>query len=227
LTNGWLINGSNLTMASGSTISRSGGNLYTTPHLPEPSIFYIPGVRAITTGKELPTTTSTLNNITTNTGGVHAICLWYNKFAYGCISRFNKLDGRQGKLLRDNIIPVASANAGGTSPEGRIYRTPEFHGNATYSIYRGPCKYDRLYNVKCVIQDGYFRGLYPKCRYFLKLQSSTSTGGPWHDVWSNTYTKTLSAQTILISNYSTDVGGNIYFRFCLRRGLLCIGLLVF
>ena len=47
---------------------------------------------------------------------------------------------------------------------------------------------------------------------YLKLQSSTTSGGPWHDVWSVAYTP-LAAQTITIPNYSMDVGGNMYFQF--------------
>jgi hypothetical protein len=69
LTGGILLNGTYLTMANGSTISRSAGSLWTAPTFAGTVNLLYTGSSPITTGYELPTASSVLNNLTTNSGG--------------------------------------------------------------------------------------------------------------------------------------------------------------
>jgi hypothetical protein len=213
LTNGMLISGSNLTMASGSTISRSGGSLFSAPVFSGTVNLIYTGVAAINTGKELPVTGTVINNLTTNTGGVTQYAEGSGStrlFTEGFPDLTNWTGNKGGSSGQFNT--VASANAGGTSPEAEFTGATS-HGNTTYYIYTGPINTTgySIIDVSFMTEtDGYYT---PNVTSYLKLQSATTTGGPWHDVWSNTYTDELSAQTIAIPNYSTDVGSNMYFRF--------------
>ncbi|MFZ4521018.1 MAG: T9SS type A sorting domain-containing protein [Bacteroidales bacterium] len=69
LTNGVFSNGAYLTMATGTTITRSGGSLAAVPTFAGTVNLVYTGASSISTGYEIPTST-VLTNLTTNTGGV-------------------------------------------------------------------------------------------------------------------------------------------------------------
>jgi hypothetical protein len=205
LTNGILINGANLTMANGSTISRSGGSLITAPTFAGIVNLLYTGGTAISTGKELPTGTSTLNNFTTNTGGTTQYA-YTSGTANLLTDNFPNLTSWTGNKGSGSLQfnSSATANAGGTSPEARFY--------SAELIYRGPVNTSG-YSMVNVSFKSYATGNYVQ-NYptYLKLQSATSTSGPWHDIWSMPYAP-HAATNITIPYYSTDVGGNMYFQF--------------
>jgi len=70
LADGSLANGSFLTMATGSTISRSAGTVLTAPTFAGLVNIIYTGSSPVTTGGELPLSSLTINNLTTNAGGV-------------------------------------------------------------------------------------------------------------------------------------------------------------
>lgn len=69
LTQGTFSNGSNLSMASGSTISRDTGTLSSAPTFSGTVNVVYTGATGVTTGNELPTSTTALNNLTINKSG--------------------------------------------------------------------------------------------------------------------------------------------------------------
>ncbi|MCX6246894.1 MAG: hypothetical protein NTW10_04100 [Bacteroidetes bacterium] len=211
LTSGWLVNGSNLSMANGSTITRSGGSLLASPTFIGTVNLAYTGGSAIVTGLELPVGSSVLNNLATNAGGVnqHATSGTTNLLT-DAFPNLTSWTGNKGSSA-GQFTTSPTANAGGTSPEAEFIGSVT-HGNATYSIYRGPVNTSG-YKVVNVSFKSYATGNYiQNFPTYLKLQSATSASGPWHDIWSMPYAP-HSATTVSIPNYSTDVGGNMYFQF--------------
>lgn len=215
LTSGIFNNGSNLTMASGSTISRSGGILYSAPTFTGIVNLIYTGSSSITTGKELPTGISTLSNLTTNTGGVTQYTyststtnLLTDLFNDGMIN----WTGNFGTGTNTGYYTSTTTNAGGVSPEAIFYSADLTHSNASYYIYRSSLN-TTGYSAVNVSFKSYATGNYTQ-NYptYLKLQSSTSSSGPWHDVWSMAYTP-HAATNIVIPLYTTDVGSGMYFQF--------------
>ncbi|MCX6266150.1 MAG: T9SS type A sorting domain-containing protein [Bacteroidetes bacterium] len=214
LTSGILLNGANLTMASGSTIARSGGSLLSPPTFSGTVNLTYSGSSAINTGKELPSGSSVLNNLTTNAGGV-------TQYAYtsGTANLLNDVfpnltswTGNKGTAA-GQFNSVATTLAGGTSPEADfIGAATHSASSTTYYIYRGPVNTTGYSSVNVSFKTstaGTYTQNFPT---YLKLQSATSASGPWHDVWSLPYA-VLAAQTVSIPNYTTDVGGSMYFQF--------------
>jgi len=216
LANGWLINGSNLTMASGTTISRSAGNVLSAPTFAGTVSLVYSGGTALSTGKEMPASPSVLINLTTNAGGVrqNSFTTSTTNVLTDAFPNLTSWTGNKGTTA-GNFNSVASAVAGGTSPEVEFIGS-NTHGVIPYYIYRGPISTTgySLVNVSFkTATSGYYT---PNVTSYLKLQSSTSASGPWHDIWSYTYTGELPASTISIPCYSTDVGGNMYFQFAFQ-----------
>ena len=213
LVNGLVNNGAYLTMATGSTIFRAAGSLTNAPTFAGTVNLTYSGASPITMGMELPTTSSALNNLTTNLGGL-------TQYAYTSSTTnlltdaFPNLTSWTGNIGTGSMqfAANASALAGGTSPEGRYYSTEGTHSNVTNYIYRGPVN-TTGYNAVNVAFKSYATGNYiQNYPTYLKLQSATSTSGPWHDVWSMAYAA-HAASSISIPNYTNDVGGNMYFQF--------------
>jgi len=69
LTTGSFTNGTNLTMGTGSTISRSGGSIAAAPIFGTSVNVIYSGPPALTTGPEVPTSATVLNNLTMNKSG--------------------------------------------------------------------------------------------------------------------------------------------------------------
>ncbi len=214
LSNGLLTNGANLTMATGSTISRLAGSLYAAPVFAGTVNLIYTGAPAISTGKELPTGTSVLNNLTLNDGGVTQYA--YNTSttnlltdAFPNLTSWTGNSGTGAGLFNSN----ATANSGGTSPEVQFTGSGTHSAaSTTYSIYRGPVittGYTTLNISFKMMSTGYYIQNFPT---YLKLQTATSASGPWTDVWSVPYTA-IAAQTVSISNVTSNVGGNMYFQF--------------
>lgn len=215
LTNGILNNGAFLTIASGSTISPSAGSISNAPTFAGTVNLLYTGTSPITAGKELPTGSSVLNNLTTNSGS-------FTQYAAN-ISTVNLLTeafpsltawtgDKAASVTNLMFAPSATVLAGGTSPEVRFYSTEVTHSNVEKAIYRGPISTIgktavnisfNTYATGNYIQD------YPT---YIKLQSSTSTSGPWDDVWSSLYTA-HAASLVSVPLYTTNVGANLYLRF--------------
>ncbi len=217
LANGILSNGSNLTMASGSTISRSAGSIFSAPTFPGTVNLLYTGGPALSTGKELPTGSSVINNLTSNAGGVTQYA--FNTGSTNLLTdAFPNLTSWTGNIGTGEgfFNSNASVNAGGTTPEVRFtgdIGTPFTPSNTTFYIYRNIAVNTTGYTAVNVSFKTMSSGNYTQSvSTYLKLQSSTSTSGPWHDVWSVPYSA-LAAQTVTIPNYTTDVGGNMYFQF--------------
>jgi hypothetical protein len=214
LTNGILNNGANLTMASGTTISRSGGSLVAVPTFAGTVNLIYTGGLPITTGKELPTGSSVLNNLTSNAGGVtqFANSSSTTNLLTDAFPNLTSWTGNKGTAA-GQFNTVASINAGGTTPEVDFIGSASHSASSTtYYIYRGPINttgYSAVNVSFKIMSTGNYTQNFAT---YLKLQSSTSASGPWHDVWSVPYS-VLAAQTVSIPNYTTDVGGNMYFQF--------------
>jgi hypothetical protein len=213
LANGIFNNGANLTMAPGSTIVRSGGSLVSAPTFAGNVNVTYTGSSSLFTGKEIPTSPTVLNNLTSSATSV-------TQYAYSSSSTnlltdlFPDLSSWTGNIGTASMqfTTYATANAGGTAPEAGFYSAEVTHSNATYAIYRGPINTSGYSAVNVsfkMMSTGNYTQSYPT---YLKLQSATSSSGPWHDVWSAAYTA-YAAQTVSVSNYLTDVGGNVYFQF--------------
>jgi hypothetical protein len=217
LTNGLLINGTNLTMASGTTIFRSSGSLYTAPNFAGTVNLTYSGGSPMNTGKELSTSSSVVNNLTTNAGGI-------TQYAYTTsttnlltenfpdLANWNGNIGAGEGFFNSNV----SANAGGTSREVRFtgdVASPFTPSNTTFYIKKTAAVNTTGYSYVNISFKTMSSGSYiPAVTTYLKLQSSTSSTGPWNDVWSVVYSA-LPAQTISIPNYTTNVGSNMYFQF--------------
>lgn len=214
LTNGCLKNGAYLTMANGSTITRTAaGSLTSAPAFQGTVNLIYTGSSPVTTGKELPTSPSVINNLTSNAGGVtqYAYTSSTTNLLTDAFPNLTNWTGNKGTgSMQFNTN--TSALAGGTSPEGRYYCSEFTHQNVTNYIYRialNTTGYTAINVSFKTYAAGNYTQNYPT---YLKLQSSTSTSGPWHDVWSMSYAP-HSATNISVPNYTTDVGGNIYFQF--------------
>jgi len=69
LASGTFSNGSNLTLGNGATVIRTGGNLNSTPNFgTSVHVIYNDNATALTSGNEIPTSTTILNNLTINIG---------------------------------------------------------------------------------------------------------------------------------------------------------------
>ncbi len=213
LTNGLLINGSNLTMANGATISRSGGNLNSSPNFTGTVNLIYDGTTPLNTGKEIPSGSSVLNNLTVNSGGItqYDFSSSTNNLLNDAFPNLTSWTGNKGTSA-GQFNSVSTTTAGGTSPEATFIGSSS-HGNSTYYIYRGPVNTAGYTSVNISFKTATSTYYTPTATTYLKLQTATSAAGPWHDAWSHQFTAQLNAQTITIPNYSTNVGGNMYFQF--------------
>jgi hypothetical protein len=213
LTNGILSNGANLTMANGSTILRSGGSLASDPTFAGTVNVTYAGGGSMFTGEELPTSPTVLNNLTSGATSV-------TQYAYSVATTnlltdlFPNLTSWSGNIGSASLQfnTYSSVYAGGTLPEAGFYSAEMNHANATYAINRGPINTSGYSAVNVsfkFMSTGNYTQSYPT---YLKLQSATSSTGPWHDIWSVAYTA-FAAQTVSVSNYTTDIGGNVYLQF--------------
>lgn len=211
LANGWLINGSYLTMASGSTISRSGGDLYATPAYAGTVNLVYSGSSILNTGKEIPLSATVVNNLNSNALGLNLYAYTTSNTLTDYFPNLTSWSGNKGSgSLKFNTY--ASAHAGGVAPEAGFYSSELTHSNATYFIYSNPVNTSGFSTVNISFKSyatGNYTQNYPT---YLKLQSSTNPGGPWHDVWSMPYAP-HGATNIVIPGYTTDVGGSMYFQF--------------
>ena len=217
LTNGMAENENSLTMADGSTISRSSGYLTTAPTFAGTINLVYTGSLAITTGYEMPVAAGVLNNLTTNSGGIiqdgtpgTPINILTESFAN--LDSWTG-DGDIGKSY-NQFRSVNSSKSGGTKKECRYV-----YGNSssvvfTSSIYRmvNTTGYSVL-NIKWKqFIDNYDALNYS---YTLKVQCANSLSGTWHDLYTYTpVTNTdIGPDNKTYDNWTTDVGGDFYIRF--------------
>lgn len=227
LTSGLLTNGNYLTMATGTTISRSAaGSIYSAPTFAGTVNLLYTGTTPIKAGKELPTSASVINNLTTNPGG-------FTQYA-GSSSTTNLLTDAFPNLTSwtgnigtgdGTFSSSATTSAGGTSPEVKYtgcFDGPFTHSNTTYSIYRtsaiNTTGYDAINVAFKSTAVGAWQIDYPTS---LNLQCATSTSGPWSTIWSMSYAE-HAATNMSALGYTTNVGGNMYVRFAFVGDWYCL-----
>jgi len=215
LTSGVVDNESYLTMASGTTISRSGGSLDFPPTFAGTVNLVYTGSSPITTGHEMPIGSNVLANLTTNAGGViqggnpgSTVALMNETFS--------DLTNWAGGIGNSNnqFSSVVSANAGGTANEARYYWGSSSASVYTDSIYRSvnTTGYSSV-NIRWKqFIDNYDGDTYP---YTLKVQCATSATGPWTDIYSLSPagTANIGPETRIYNNWTTNVGGTFYIRY--------------
>jgi hypothetical protein len=228
LTSGLLTNGSYLTMATGTTVSRAAaGSLYSAPTFAGTVNLLYTGATPIVAGKELPTSASVINNLTTNPGG-------FTQYAYSIGTPTNLLTDAFPNLTSwtgnigtgdGTFSSSATTSAGGTSPEVKYtgcFDGPYTHSNTTYSIYRSTAinttGYDAINVAFKSTAVGRWQIDYPTS---LHLQCATSTSGPWSDIWSMGYAE-HAATNMSALGYTTNVGGNMYVRFAFIGDWYCL-----
>lgn len=215
LTSGVLVNSTHLTMANGSTISRSQGSLGSAPIFSGNVNLVYTGSSAITTGMEMPVSSGVLNNLTTNTGGViqggnlgSSVNILTDAF-----DNLNNWTGDLGASY-NQYSAVSSSNAGGTSKECRyVYGASSTTEYAT-SIYRSvnTTGYTSLNISWKQFIDNYNATTWP---YTIKIQCAASSSGPWTDIYSLSPTgaANIGPDNLSYSNWTTNVGGTFYIRF--------------
>lgn len=215
LLSGILSNGSNLTMADGSTVVRAEGSLMNTPTFDGTVNVTYSGSTAITTGPEIPTDAGVLNNLTTNTGGVvqgTSVVPSTNILTDG----FTNLTNWTGDIGTGNnqFTTIASANAGGTANEVRYFYGAQALTHYEASIYRmvNTTGYDAVNISWNQFIDNWNADSNP---YTIKVQSASSPTGPWTDIYtlSPSGTANIGPQTLQFSNWTTNIGGAFYIRY--------------
>jgi hypothetical protein len=216
LGNGIITNESYLTIANGATIYKSFGELKTTPAYSGTVNLIYTGNEPVKAGKELPTGTTVINNLTTNPGGFTQYA--YNENSTNLLTEnfVAGLTGWAGDIAQSTSMKFYSSNttnAGGTSPEVRYYSLETTHQNVTNEMHKTASINTAGYNYLNFTFKTMGSGNYvTEYDTYLKLQSATSLSGPWHDVWSYPYWA-HSASTAISMNYTTDIGGEMYLRF--------------
>lgn len=213
LTQGTLSNGNYLTMASGTTISRAAeGALFSAPTFAGIVDLLYTGTTPIIAGKELPTSASVINNLTTNPGG-------FTQYAENSSTTnlltdpFTNLTNWAGMIGTgtNQYTTVASVNAGGTSPETRFSSTAA-HTDSDLYIYRGPINtagYDYLNVSFRSSAVGYYTQNYST---YLSLLCTANLADPFDAVWMMEYAP-HSATTFTVPAHTTNVGGDFYVAF--------------
>jgi len=216
LNNGILVNGNYLTMADGSTISRTAlGSLSNTPTFSGTVNLEYTGSNPVTTGKELPISSSVINNLTSNSNGVIQYATTYStaNILTDGFSNLNNWTGNKGTSY-NQYATSNSSNAGGTANES-VYT----YGNSsstfyTASIYRmvNTSGYSAVNIQWKQFIDNFNASYYP---YTIKVQCATSSGGPWTDIYtlSPSGTSNIGPETKSYNNWTTNVGGNFYIRY--------------
>jgi hypothetical protein len=215
LTNGLLNNGSNLSMATGTTIDRSDGSLSNAPTFGASVNVVYTGSSSITTGYEIPASSTVLNNLTTNTGGVIQGSS-YSSPTNLLTDAFPNLTSWTGDKGSGNnqYSSVASNNAGGTANECRYLYGSSQTTIYTASIYRSvnTAGYAALNIQWKQFIDNFDATSLP---YTISVQCATSSSGPWTDIYSlsPSGTANIGPETKTFNNWTTNVGGNFYIRF--------------
>ncbi|MHB9141721.1 MAG: beta strand repeat-containing protein, partial [Paludibacter sp.] len=212
LSNGILANGTYLTMASGSTISRSQGSLSSAPTFAGTINLVYTGTSPIFTGYEMPVSTAVMNNLTTNPGGVIQTGVPGTPVNI-LTDAFDNLNSWTGNIggNYNQFSATSSSNAGGTSNESRYVYANSTSIN-TAAIYRSvnTTGYTSL-NIRWKQYiDSYDAYNYP---YTIKVQCATSSSGPWTDIYSETPLTNLGPETKTYNGWTTNVGGTFYIRY--------------
>ncbi len=216
LSNGILVNAAYLTMANGATISRSQGSLFSAPVFSGTINLIYTGSSPVTTGHEAPVSTSVLNNLTTNSGGV---------VQGGTISAavniltepFDNLSAWTGNIGSSNnqFTSVSTANAGGTANECRYNYGSVSGTNYSASIYRASVNTVGYTSVN-ISWKQFLNNYDPVVNPFtIKVQCAGSESGPWTDIYSLTPStnEDIGPETKTCTNWTTNVGGTFFIRY--------------
>jgi hypothetical protein len=114
LTTGSFTNGTNLTMGTGSTISRSGGSIAAAPIFGTSVNVIYSGPPALTTGPEVPTSATVLNNLTMNKSG--GVTLTANAQVNGLLTLTNGI-----LTTTDSFTVTLSGSASSTAASASSY----------------------------------------------------------------------------------------------------------
>jgi len=215
LTDGILTNGSYLTMANASTISRSGGLFSESPTFAGTVNLLYTGSSPITTGFETPVSAGVLNNLTVNAGGVTqgVIQTAPVNILTDAFSNITGWTGDKGTSY-NQFAAVASSNAGGTANECRYAYGSDPGTVYTASIYRSvnTVGYTSLNISWKQFIDNYDAVTYP---YTLKVQCASSSGGPWTDIYSYSPSdnNNTGPETKNYNHWTTNVGGTFFIRY--------------
>ncbi len=215
LSSGALVNSTYLTMANGSTISRSLGSLGSAPIFSGNVNLIYTGSSPITTGMEMPISSGVLNNLTTNTGGViqggnlgSSVNILTDAF-----DNLNNWTGDLGASY-NQYSAVSSSNAGGSSKECRYAYGSSSSTNYTTSMYRSvnTTGYTSLNISWKQFIDNYNATTWP---FTIKVQCAASSSGPWTDIYSSSPTGTanIGPDNLSYTNWTTNVGGTFYIRY--------------
>ena len=215
LSNGILVNGAYLTMADGTTISRSQGSLWSAPAFAGTVNLVYTGSSPITTGHETPVAAGVLNNLTTNAGGVIQGGIPGTPVNI-LTDAFDNLTNWTGDIGSSNnqFTAVASSNAGATANEGRYMSGASSATNYTASMYRSVNTTG--YTAVNISWKQFLNNFNPvSFPYTLKVQCAASSGGPWTDIYS--FSPATSAdigpETKIVYNWTTNVGGTFFIRY--------------
>lgn len=215
LSGGILTNGAFLTIADGTTISRSQGSLGSEPTFAGIVNLLYTGSSPILTGYETPSSAGILNNLTTNPGGViqggvpgPSTNILTDEFA-----NLTNWVGSTGASY-NQFSSAASSYAGGTANEGRYAYGESPTTIYTTSIYRAvnTTGYNSL-NIRWKqFINNYDPVTYP---YTIKVQCSASTDGPWTDIYSLSPTNSndIGPEEKIYTNWPSHVGGTFYIRY--------------
>lgn len=214
LTEGQLESDTYLTIGDGVTINRSEGSISGSPTFSGTVDVVYSGGYLITSGSELPTTETTLNDLTLNTGGVvqggtqiSPTILLYDEF--DDLNEWTGDVGSQGNLYKAN----SSSNAGGTSKECRYNGGDDGGTDYTAAIYQivSTTEFSEVNISWKQFIDNNDPVTYP---FSLKVQSGSSNTGPWTDIYSITpgSSADIGPETKSVTGWTTDVGGDFYIR---------------
>lgn len=215
LTEGSLANENFLTMANGTTISRSLGSLGSAPTFEGTVNLIYTGSSPITTGNEMPISAGVLNNLKTNSGGLiqaETAGVPVNLLADAFDDLVN-WTGDTGNSY-DQFNTLNSSNAGGSPNETRYAYGYNSNTNYTSSIYRvvNTTGYTSLNISWKHFIDNWNASYQP---YTVKVQCAASSSGPWTDMYSlsPTGSDNIGPENISLTNWTTNVGGNFYIRY--------------
>ncbi len=215
LSNGILVNGAYLTMADGTTISRSQGSLWSAPAFAGTMNLVYTGSSPITTGLETPVSASVLNNLTANAGGVIQGGIQGTPLNI-LTDAFDNLTSWTGNIGSSNnqFTAVASSIAGGTANECRYMYGASSATNYTASIYRSVNTTG--YTAVNISWKQFLNNWNPVTNPFtMKVQCAASSGGPWTDLYSLSPVTSvdIGPETQTVNNWTINVGGTFFIRY--------------
>jgi hypothetical protein len=215
LIQGIFSNGSYLSIANSSTITRSGGSLVAAPTFEGTVNLVYSGNTAISAGVEMPVDTTVLKDLTVNSGGLIQSDL-AGITTNLLTENFNTLGAWTGNIgtTYNQFNAVNSAYAGGSANEARYVWGNSSNTYYEASIYRSinTTGYQAVNIEWKQFIDNYNGTSFP---YTIRVQCASSTGGPWTDIYtlSPTGTGNIGPQVLSYPNWTVNVGNDFVIRY--------------